>query len=122
MNIKGPKRRTYYDMNPWYEKNISNGINDWHQHVRAADKKLLDFIKSYIAKSDPLKILEVGCGGGDFTRSYANPKNTHDAFEFSSVAVETTKKKLNPSGVNFYEGDALNIDSYRNAPYKELRF
>ncbi len=117
MNLKGPDRRTYYDMDPWYEKNISNGINDWHQHVKDADEKLLTYIKNFINKNSPLNVLEVGCGGGDFTLSYASEKFKHDAFEFSGVAIGAAKKKDNPVNVNFYEGDALNVESYRNKPY-----
>ena len=117
MKFKGPERRTYYDMNPWYLKNHENGLNDWHQHVVEADQKLLNEVKKAITKVKPESVLEVGCGGGDFTLSYASSDFKHYAFEYSSVAIQMAKKKENPHSILFREADALSIDSYLDKPY-----
>lgn len=116
-NYAGPERRTYFDMNPWYSKNKEQGINDWHQHVTEADNVLREKIVRDISKKKPGKVLEVGCGGGDFTLSYSNLSFHHIAFEFSSVAIDMAKQKTNPSGVIFSEGDVLSLESYSGGPF-----
>lgn len=114
MNLPGPSRRTYYDMNPWYTKNRSNGINDWHQHVLKADSIFLDKLLHSIAKNFPKNVIELGCGAGDFTLSYSQSNFTHIALEFSSVAIEMAKEKNNPTGIKFKEGDALARETLPN--------
>ena len=108
-SLKGPERRTYYDMNPWYEKNKAQGVHDWHQHVGAADIKLLTHLKQLISDLKPSSILEVGCGGGDFTFKYSIPGVRHLAFDFSTVAVEMAKRKENPNEIEFMAGDGLDL-------------
>ncbi len=56
-------------MNPWYEKNRLNSINDWHQHVTEADKLLLEYLDVMLESSDIKNLLEIGRGGSDFSLS-----------------------------------------------------
>lgn len=119
-DFKGPKRKTYYDMDPWYLKNSDSGINDWHQQIDALNSAFQEEISDFIKNKRPLKIIEAACGGGNFTLAYAKPGVKIDAFEFSKIAVEMAKKKDNPCNVNFYQGDALSAASYLNRPYDLL--
>lgn len=119
-NFKGPKRKTYYDMNPWYEKNKDNNVNDWHQQIESLNKVFYEELSNYILKNKPAKIIEAACGGGNFTLSYANPECKIDAFEYSDVAISLAQKKNNPCSINFFQGDALDFSSYKNKPYDLL--
>jgi len=115
--FRGPERRTYYDMNPWYLKNQEKEINDWHQQIKEVNDFLLKEIKSLIKKDNIKRVLDIACGGGDFTLKYAGSDFSIDAFEYSSIAVEMAKNKDNFFKVNFFEGDALNPASYKDNYY-----
>ncbi|MEO0337000.1 MAG: class I SAM-dependent methyltransferase [Pseudomonadota bacterium] len=116
-SFEGPERRTYYDMNPWYQKNRNDQIFDWHQHVEEADQDLLRFLKVKLQLHKPCSVLEVGCGGGDFTLRYSQQSFSHVAFEFSDVAVEMARSKPNPYQIRFRQADALDESAYSDSPF-----
>jgi len=105
-------------MDPWYLKNKDTGIFDWHQQIEEVNEFILEKIRDLIENNKIKNILEVACGGGDFTLKYASPDISVNAFEYSAIAVEMAKNKENPCGVNFFAGDALAGPSYKKDFYE----
>lgn len=117
MKFGGPKRKTYYDMDPWYFKNQEKGIEDWHQQVLPLNDAFQTALSEIFSNHKPKKILEIGCGGGALAFSYAQKDLLIDAFDFSEIAIGMAKNKPNSDAINFYCGDALFLNSYPNRPY-----
>ena len=115
--FKGPERRTYYDMDPWYSKNKENHIFGWHQQIDEVNDYILGKMKFLIENKNVKNILEVACGGGNFTLQYGKAGLLIDAFEYSSVAIEMASDKANPFNINFFQGDAISFSSYKKDYY-----
>lgn len=48
---------------------------------------LQEEVSIYILNYKPLKIIEVACGGGNFTLMYAKPELKIDDFDFSAIVL-----------------------------------
>lgn len=102
-------------------KNNSNQIrpNDaydkWHEAVHGNENpmqvNLASWHKSALSLSPPLmdlKVLEVGCGAGDFSLYLADRQANVTAVDFSPQAIEIARKKstVQKKSVNFRVADA----------------
>jgi len=110
-------QRTYFDMDPWYLKYLEDGILDWPGYHQSTERMLLSRIVAAIRLRRPARILDAGCGGGNFTLEYATSEQIVQGFDYSKVAIELAHAKQNPAGVEFFEADALDLRSYDAGPF-----
>lgn len=97
------------------QNNHSTAYNIWHKNVHGLENpstlKLEEWHKNALQLSPSvqnLKILEVGCGVGDFALYLAEQQGDVTAVDFSDKAIELAKKKceFQKKNVNFQIADA----------------
>jgi len=95
--------------------NQVNGYEKWHELVHGNEDpavvSITDWHKNALSLSPPLKglkVLEVGCGVGDFAIYLENQKANVTAVDFSSKAIELAmqKAKIQNKHVEFQVADA----------------
>ncbi len=112
-DMKGPHRKIYYDMNPWYQTNLAEGSLDWPKQVEEVDQLLSNYIDQLMKDHNYEGLLDVGCGGGGFSIDISKKHQNLlvDAFDYSTLAIESAQKR--GSDVLFYQGDATAANVYK---------
>lgn len=90
---------------------------DWWGHqTKAASlrfQRRINLLKEHVVLTPNCKILECGCGSGDFTLSVAKTLNleyvSYYAIELSDSQIKIAKEKLNNYRLNIVKGSISNI-------------
>jgi len=103
------ERKTYYDAEPWYQREKTR---DWYQQMETSNvafkRKLAELITAESI------ITEVACGGGWLAEFIATlrPK-AYRGFDFAGTAAKNASARLkHVENFHFFEGDALSPASY----------
>jgi len=98
------KRRTYYDAEPWYQR--ENTV-DWYQQMPATNKKVKQILLEWITPES--RIIETACGGGNMAEYIASLQPcTYYGFDYSETAVRHARKRLKAQTIcRIDRGDAL---------------
>lgn len=103
------ERRTYYDAEPWYQREKTI---DWYQQVELPNEAIKTRLREIINTGSV--VTEVACGGGWLAEfiSTLKPK-TYRGFDFAETAANNASKRLRDME-NFicFQGDALSPTSY----------
>jgi ubiquinone/menaquinone biosynthesis C-methylase UbiE len=99
-------------------RNITNGYDGWGHQWRGSQKFRYEFgiqiLKSLLFAKDGLRILDIGCGLGDFTKKVweVNPKNDVLGIDISENAISFISKKL--PYIRFEVSSLPNLDFNEN--------
>lgn len=103
------KRKTYYDADPWYQREKTI---DWYQQMEPSNDAIKAKLKELINFNSI--ITEVACGGGWLAEFIVtlNPKE-YRGFDFSETAASNAANRLQKiENFNCIQGDALSPKSY----------
>ena len=97
------KRRTYYDAEPWYQREKSA---NWYQQNSISNKAIKAILKDLVAEQQC--VMEIGCGGGwlaEFVLSLGVKK--YFGFDFSETFTDDKDGNLRtvPWSMGAYEYD-----------------
>lgn len=98
------KPASYYD--DLFESHIGYQVHYKKSHYYVHWTQVIVFLRKI---AEP-KILEVGCGTGQFAEYLKDEHFTnYSGFDFSPPAIEFAKRRV---GMNFWQGDALDKENY----------
>ncbi len=116
MNFIGDFNSLYSEEeDPWSQS--ANSGNDMDLYYEFSRNQILEILKEEGETGDNLKVLEIGCGLGYFTKKLTDyfPKLKVDGCDISEKAIIKAKKIH--EDINFFELDILNIKSLNIKKY-----
>jgi SAM-dependent methyltransferase len=63
------------------------------------------------------RVLEIGCGGGAFTRDLAAIADDVVAVDVSAVAIERARARVTRAGIDFRVADGIKVDRFSDSPW-----
>ncbi|HBH45832.1 MAG TPA: hypothetical protein DDX47_00480 [Candidatus Jacksonbacteria bacterium] len=104
---------TYYKKK-FYSNHYSKQINDSSRQVQDADRKFLetqygDIVETIKKESLGNKIIDIGCGYGNFLKFCMNRGFTVTGLDPAKEAVADIQKNVRNAGINVYVADIENI-------------
>lgn len=102
-------RRTYYDAEPWYQREQSQ---DWYQQMPEVNDAVYELLIDRITPD--AVIVEVACGGGWLAEALrAVPLTRYTGFDFAETPIRHARQRVAPSpAFTCVRGDALQPDCY----------
>jgi len=103
------KRRTYFDAEPWYQREKTG---DWYQQMEKTNEAFKELLEENLNKSH--RVLEVACGGGWLAEYIMGLGVEYYAgFDFAETAVKNAAERLKRyNNVEIMRGDALDPSLY----------
>ena len=109
-----------YDTEEYYDKlseKEKNKFYDWFLNLRIYEMFWVFVTNLNLEKG---KILDVGCGNGEFLSELKKEGFEVYATDYSKIALERTRKRTNSPEENFYKGDFSKIQF--NESFKMISF
>ncbi len=102
-------RKTYFDAEPWYQR---EGSGDWYQQCQSSNEAMVKILRPWSKGSS---ILEIGCGGvgwlGEFLLTEGCRK--YHGIDLAESAISRASERLSEfEHVTLTRGDALNPQWY----------
>lgn len=117
--------RVYYDHEPVYRRIAASGGRGWDDRFPGEDQGsylALDWFKEsdFCPKSpQSLRVLDLGCGGGQGAMRLAGPGFQVSGVDFSETAIELAKRNAVDAGllINFTVGDCLKLSQFADGEF-----